>query len=240
MLMNAHQRSVPGDSPDPPPRRFSWGGLAFLVVLIVVLAALATPVPFKALERAKLAEHLNNGKQVKLALDVFAMDHVKHYPDGETTRWFDLPRPETSNDYFRQLFAAEVTRSERIFWIMDHRLCVDTAPDDVTGRGGAFDPAATLQPGDNGWAYVLDQTSEGDPDRPLLFDSPPTAAGLNFDTKLWDDRVVVIRIDSTARPERLTPDGRLLDDNGVELLSPASAVWNRDPVEIAYPQAARQ
>jgi hypothetical protein len=49
---------------------------------IVALAALATPQIFKALKRAELAENLNNSRQVKLALDGWAIDEEGAYPEN--------------------------------------------------------------------------------------------------------------------------------------------------------------
>ena len=53
---------------------FTLVELLVVIAIIVALAALATPQIFKALKRAALAEALNNARQVKFALDGFAVD----------------------------------------------------------------------------------------------------------------------------------------------------------------------
>ena len=49
-------------------------------VVWLALAALATPAIFKALERANMAENISNVRQIKLAADMYAMDHDGQYP----------------------------------------------------------------------------------------------------------------------------------------------------------------
>ena len=218
--------------------------LSALVVAVIALGILflGTPCIFRALPRAALAEAISNTKQVKLALDSFAMDNDGLYPCAETAPHYDLPADSSTNALFRQLFASENTKSERIFWVKGAAICSEKAPDDVSTIRGVFYPAETLQPGDCGLAYVQHQTNLDNPSRPLLFDSPPTASGLEFDRDLWEGKVVVLRIDSSAKPMRLNGENRLLDADGKELLTTASDVWKGKlgrpditRIEIAYP-----
>ena len=63
---------------------FTLVELLVVIAIIVALAALATPQIFKALKRAALAEALNNVRQVKFALDDFALDFDGQYPNDDT------------------------------------------------------------------------------------------------------------------------------------------------------------
>lgn len=212
-------------------------GLAILAFLGIVIFLFGTPCVFRAADRAAMAEAVGNGKQVKLALDSFAMDHNGAYPIDDLALKHKCPNDGSTNALFRQLFANGNTRSERIFWAKGSAVCTKRAPDDVTVTKGSFDPSETLKPGDCGWAYVRNQTNVDNPSRPLLVDSPPAASGLTFDPDLWDGKVIVVRIDSSAIPHRLDPHNRLLDGDNKELLTTASQVWGSSTteVEIAYP-----
>lgn len=221
----------------------STGFLVILLVVVIVAGlALITPSIYRPLRPSQLGRAISNIRQVKLALDSFAMDHDGVYPNGETAAFYEIPLDGSSNALFRPLFASGNTNSERIFWVRGTAVCSGKRPDDITTTKGVFDPSKTLEAGDCGWAYVMNQTNVDNPSRPLLFDSPPAARGLGFDRDQWDGKVVVLRIDSSAKPERLTPQGTLVDRDNRELLTPHSDVWKGAPdkpavttIDIAYP-----
>ena len=116
-------------------------------------------------------------------------------------------------------------------------MCNQKRPDDVTTEGGVFAVGKCLEAGDNGWAYVQDQTNVDNPSRPLIFDSPPTAAGLTFDPELWDKKAIVVRIDGSASTVRLNTTNQLMDNDNKQLLTNASEVWGSSDItpRIAYP-----
>lgn len=211
--------------------------LLVVIAIIVALAAMATPAIFKALGRAAMAESVSNGRQVKLILDTFAMDNDGVYPSEDSAEFYEIAGTEKSNDLFKQLFASGNTNSEKIFWVKGSQMCDKAKPDDVTTEGGVFSQSRTLEAGDCGWAMVEDQTNVDNPSRPLIFDSPPTGAGLVFDGELWDLKAIVVRIDGSAKPERLNPSFKLLDGDNKELLTTNSEVWgsNVSEIKIAYP-----
>jgi prepilin-type N-terminal cleavage/methylation domain-containing protein len=97
---------------------FTLVELLVVIAIIVALASMATPQIFKALKRAALADGVNNAKQVKLALDSFATDFDGQFPSEDTAEYVVEGGTGTtySNDYFRQMFLAGVTESEKIFW----------------------------------------------------------------------------------------------------------------------------
>ncbi len=237
------------DVPPPHPRKtmnrqpidHSQRNTRALLILVIALGliGLATQFchPHMPRGRAAMAQAVSNGRQIKLILDSFAMDNGGHYPNLKSADFYGLPAPESSNDYFRQLFAYDFTSDEQIFWIKDSQLCNKQKPDNVTtGPRNEFSLTETLRPGDNGWAYILHQTKVDNPSRPLLVDSPPTASGLTFDPDLWDKKTIVLRIDGSATTHRLSPDNKLLDPENNELLTPASQVWDNTPIQIAYPE----
>ena len=207
-----------------------------VIAIIVALAAMATPAIFKALGRAAMAESVSNGRQIKITMDLFAMDNDGNYPSEDTADFYDTAYA-TSNDLFKQLFASGSTNSEKIFWVKGSQMCNKAKPDDVTTAGGEFEDAKTLEAGDCGWAMVEDQTTTNNPSRPLIFDSPPNGTGLDFDGELWGFKAIVVRIDGSAKPERLNTGGELLDGEGAQLLTTASEIWGSSEIDIAYPLA---
>ena len=217
---------------------FTLVELLVVIAIIVALAAMATPAIFKALGRAAMAESVSNGRQIKITMDLFAMDNDGVYPSEDTATFYETAYA-TSNDLFKQLFASGNTNSEKIFWVKGSQMCNKAKPDDVTTTGGGFSQPKTLEAGDCGWAMVEDQTTTSNPSRPLIFDSPPNGTGLVFDGELWGLKAIVVRIDGSANPERLNPSFKLLDGEGVQLLTAASEIWGSSVtnVDIAYPLA---
>ena len=217
---------------------FTLVELLVVIAIIVALAAMATPQIFKALGRVAMAENVSNARQVKLAMDMFASDNDGLFPSRDTAEFSETPMDDgKSNSLFLQLFAARSTESERIFWVKGSKVCNKTKPDDTTTVSGKFQQSETLNAGDCGWAYVEDQTNGDSAQRPLLFDSPPTGEGLEFDPELWEGKAVVLRLDGSVRPERLNPSNRVLDGDNKELLTTDSEVWGAavTNIEIAYP-----
>ena len=219
---------------------FTLVELLVVIAIIVALASMATPAIFKALRRAAMAENVSNVKQIKLVMDSFAMDNDGVYPSEDTAEFYEIQGSESSNDLFKQLFASGNINSEKIFWVKGSQVCNKAKPDDVTTIGGTFNQQETLQRGDVGFAYVEEQTNTDNPSRPLVFDSPPTAQGYDFDPELWDKKAVVLRIDGSAKPERLNPNNKLMDGDNKELLKTSSEVWGNltSEPEIAYPEKA--
>jgi hypothetical protein len=216
--------------------------IAVVALVIAGVYFVVSPQVRMSLSRVRMVKSISHSKQVKLALDSFAMDHDGRYPNAKTAIENKCPTDGSSNALFRQLFATGNTSSELIFWLPKNTVCTWRAPDDVTISKGVFDPSETLQPGDCGWAYVKDQNSVNNPSRPLLFSSPPTASGLEFDPEPLNGMVVVLRIDSSTKPMRLNAENRLMDGDGNELLTTASDVWKGNgkrpevtQIEIAYP-----
>jgi prepilin-type N-terminal cleavage/methylation domain-containing protein len=219
---------------------FTLVELLVVIAIIVALASLATPAVFRALKQAAMAENVSNGRQVKMTMDAYAMDHDGVFPNEDEAEFYEISGSDTSNDLFKQLFAGEYTDSERIFWVKGSQVTKSGRPDDVTTVGGKFNANKTLEAGDCGWAYVKEQSNTDNANRPILFDCPPTGSGLEFDPDLWGKKAVVVRIDGVVKPELLNPTNKLLDGDNKQLLTTASEVWGSATanIDIAYPLKA--
>lgn len=229
-------------------RSYQLSGSRFLMTgtaLVIVAGTLAATAfnPFKALKRARMAEHVSNAKQVKLSLDVFAMDHDGVYPSADTAGELGLPDEfKWSNDAFREVFAGEYMNSEKVFWVKGAKVCNLKEPDDVTTEDGKFSAAETLQSGDCGWAYIADRTNTDNPSRPIVLDAY-TPGTSDFDAKIWDGKVIVARNDGSVILQPIDVTGKLLVD-GEDILSAKSALWKDsgfDPAkDLLQPQPAEK
>ena len=204
--------------------------------LLVGAGTVATLVanPFAGSKRAKLARDLNNARQVKFAIDGFAVDFDGQYPNADTGEKVveGGTGNKTSNDFFRQLFLAGDTESERIFWVNGATVCNPAKPDEIIAKDGRVEKARILQAGDCGWAYVKDLVNTANPARPIVL-SAYSAGKTSFDKKLYGGKTVVVRIDGSAKAIEITKEGKALNDE-VDIFSAKARHWNgvKDPAKL--------
>ena len=210
---------------------FTLTELLVVMTILVVLAGIAPASIFKALKRAAVAEAINNAKQVKLALDVFALDFDGQFPNEDTAEYLAKGGTGTtySNDFFRQLFLSGVTESEIIFWVKNSPAAgSNSAPDDKVKEGGRMQPQEILQDGDVHWAYISEQTNLDTTSRPLLIDGYEKNTS-EWDPDLWENKVIVVRIDGSTKAMRMRlSDGKVLDGSKNDILSSQADAWDGD------------
>lgn len=191
--------------------------------------------PFAGNKRAKQARDMNSARQIKFALDGFAVDFDGQYPNKDTgARLIEGGGgTKTSNDFFRQLFMSGDTVSETIFWVSGATVCNKEKPDNSVGKGGKPQVAEILKAGDCGWAYLKDQTNTARVDRPIIVNAhDPASKG--FDKKLYGGSAIVIRIDGSTRPVEIDAKGNLAGKNGNPLSANHDA-WKgsgEDPAKL--------
>ena len=214
---------------------FTLTELLAVMTILVVLAGIAPASIFKSLKRASLAEAINNAKQVKLALDSFATDFDGQYPNDDTAEYvIEGGTGETySNDYFRQMFFAGVTESEKIFWVKNSAVAAKFAPDDKVGERGRVQADEVLQKGDVHWAYINEQTNLDTGSRSLILDGYKRGKS-EWDPNTWDQKVIVLRIDGACKPMRMrASDGKVLDGSKKDILSAQADAWDgEDPTKL--------
>ena len=214
---------------------FTLTELLVVMTILVVLAGIAPASIFKSLKRASLAEAINNSKQVKLALDAFATDFDGQYPNDDTAEYVIEGGTGTtySNDYFRQLFLAGVTESEKIFWVKNSAVASKFAPDDKVKEGGRVQADEVLQKGDVHWAYITDQTNLDTGSRPLILDGYKRGTS-EWDPNTWDQKVIVLAIDGSCRTMGMrASDGKVLDGSRKDILSAQADAWDgEDPTDL--------
>ena len=214
---------------------FTLTELLAVMTILVVLAGIAPASIFKSLKRASLAQAINNAKQVKLSLDAFAIDFDGQYPNDDTADYvIEGGTGETySNDYFRQMFLAGVTESEKIFWVKNSAVASKFAPDDKVKEGGRVQADEVLQKGDVHWAYITDQTNLDTGSRPLILDGYKRGTS-EWDPNTWDQKVIVLAIDGSCRTMGTrASDGKVLDGSRKDILSAQADAWDgEDPTDL--------
>lgn len=176
-------------------------------------------------------EAVNNARQIGLALFEFESAYGK-MPGPET---IEKLRRETgsdlqlgtksSNDYFRQLFAAECVQSESMFYA---RIKGTHRPDNVISG------AKALEKGECGFTYFTGATDGCDPNR-LLAAAPMIPGTDRFDPKPFDGKAVFLKADNSVQSLPIHKKSGRVVIQGKNLMDPQHPLWQGKPPIIAWP-----
>jgi hypothetical protein len=135
---------------------------------------------------------------------------------------------KTSNDFFRQLIAAEIAQSERLFYA---EIPGTHKPDNVF-----FDAAHTLQKGECGFSYIVGLSTKSNPARPLVV-TPLIPGTDRFDPVPFNGYAIVLRVDGgpTVLVLPINKNGEVIDSSGKHILDPANPIWGGEKPVIAWP-----
>jgi hypothetical protein len=222
----------PPDAPSPPPgpeairsrkvmAAIYWiGGLSIVIPAVLILFA---PLILRSRKKSTQTEATSNIKQLYLALLDFNADYGR-FPDAATIADVQskthttLPLgTATSNDYFRQLIAAETAKSETIFW----------AKTPATPRSPNNDMrgADALKKGECSFVYVAGLTASSDSETPIVM-TPMIPGTFSFDPDAFGRKAVVLRIDGSAKAETIrTGDLKVAVPGGKTLFDPSLPHW---------------
>ncbi len=232
--MNADDPALP-----PYPRRLNrrakWfkpvlkvAAIASVLFLIVLLVA---PLMIRTRGPHHLGEAHSNARQLGLALFEFEIEYGA-FPNSSTIAQMESIHGTTidltgtsSNALFRQLFAAQITQSEQMFYAKTK---------DSKRPDGDITPGHLLEPGENAISYITGLTSKDDPATPIAL-TPMIPGTTNFDHKTFDGKAVLLFIDNSARTFDIAKDGHIYD-KGIDLLSPKHPVWKGKAPDIRYPE----
>lgn len=188
--------------------------LLVVIAIIAVLAGIALPVFTSVQTKGAQTKALSNGKQIGLALRLYAGDNNGIYPsftvdaNGPTTT-----AVSSSNDAFCQLFPNYV-KSEAIFWLSKSKWCSTNPPDEVQDATLTVPSTTTLKSGENEWAYVLGLNDSSNPSVPLIANGfvigGETSHKYSKDQTeqggVWKGtNAIVIRADSSGTVEKVNP-----------------------------------
>lgn len=217
---------------------FTLVELLVVIAIIVALAALTSPAVIGALNKAERTTTILNMKEIYKAMFQFADENDGLFPSEDLAEEYGLSESESSNDLFSQLFAeGTLQNGEPLFWVKKSQVCSNIEPDDATTENREFSEDKTLESGDVGFAYISEQFRTDNSARPLIFDSPPNADGLEFDTELWGKKVLVLRVGGDAKAEKMDKDGNIVDGDGNNIFTNDAEIWTKNhDIQIKYPE----
>lgn len=201
--------------------------IAFAIILILV-----SPAFMRGGHRhSDQTEATSNARQIGLALFEFETEYGAFPNDSsvalvekEFGTSIDLSGT-SSNAIFRQLFAAEMTQSEQMFYAKTK---------DSRKPDGVITPGNILEPGECGFSYISGLSSKDVPATPIVL-TPLIPGTTKFDPKPLRGKAVVLFIDNSARSYDIDKDGHIYD-KGIDLLSPKHPVWKGKAPDIRYPE----
>jgi len=180
-------------------RGFTLVELLVVIGIIVVLMGLSAPGVQKALLKAKLVASVANARQVKTALDSYAIDFDGDFVNdvnGEKVAENGMTSTTQAFGFFDALIdsGALDRGSEDIFYTAQLRDVTDHQEGDGTN---------TLEDNETGFSYVagLSNTSEGK--APIVCTKLSDQSG-TFYENVWDGKAVIVRVNGSAAPEVLT------------------------------------
>jgi hypothetical protein len=233
------EEQEPALPPDPAllSRQPAWFKPVFygciIASVLFVLLGLTTPMVIRSKKKPDQTEAVSNLRQIGLALYEFETEYGR-YPSPVTiplvkakhpTHTFNLSGT-SSNAFFRQLFAAEITQSEQMFYAKIKNI---KRPD------GDIRPGEALKKGEVGFGYISGLSTKGNPARIIAF-APIIPGTTRFDPKPFDGKAVALRIDNSASSFTIEKDGHIYDSTGIHLLCASHPVWKGKAPTIHYPE----
>ena len=213
-------------------RGFTLVELLVVIVIIAALAGLTAPMVIRQRKKADQTEAVNNAKQIGLAMFEFENAYGS-FPDGNATVSqipagnFTITSPDSSNDYFRQFMAAEISQSEAMFYA---KAGYSKKPDNV------YTGTSALAPGEVGFGYIMNGTAAfstaGNPSRPIVVAPLAFAGGAistdgKIDVDMYDSKAVVLRIDNSVQSLNVTRSTQQasMGGNATLLTGGDNSVW---------------
>jgi len=204
------------------------GGISVVFALLVASA----PLWLRARTKGPQTEATSNIKQVHLALLDFAADYGR-FPDASTiadvqsnTHTTLALGTSTSNDFFRQLIAADIAKDERIFWAKTP--ATPRPPNCILG-------ADALKKGECSFAYVAGLSASSNSATPIVM-TPMIPGTDQFDTEAFGDKAIVLRIDGSAKPETIRTDNHKVAVPGGTLFDSSLPLWHGKTPDIKWPE----
>ena len=221
---------------------FTLVELLVVIVIIAALAGLAAPQLIRMRKKGDQVVAMTNGKSMVLALTDFSNEYGG-FPDKDTAKAVTDGTGstlnligDTANDYFRQLIAAGVTKSEEPFY--SKTPYSPKKPDNVV-KG-----VEALKAGEVGFGYIMNGTSTAstaigndDPNRviavtPLLNASPKG----EFDSAPLD-KAALVYLDQSVKMMTIREDNKkvVVSGNKTLLDSGDNTIWGTEIKPVIKP-----
>lgn len=207
------------------------------IVSILLLAWMGYRAVQRQRTQADMMEATSNLRSLSFALFEFESSYGA-FPNEKTSRDVATStdtmlslQTRTSNDFFKQLIAAEICQSEMLFFA---RIPGAHPPDNVFTTD-----TTALAKGEVGFSYIVGPGRAGHPKRPLVV--TPLIPGTNrFDPKPFNGKAIVLCVDlAGTRSGPVLPineNGEVIDSSGKHILDPANPIWGGEVPVIAWPK----
>lgn len=213
-------------------RGFTLVELLVVIVIIAALAGLTAPKLISMRKKGDQVVAMNNGRSMVLSMNDFSTEYGT-LPDRETARQVtDLTgsklnlNGDSANDYFRQLIASGMLKSEDPFY--------SKTPYSTKKPDNNMSGSKALEPGEVGFGYIMNGTtaiSTDDPNRviaatPLL---DATTKG-QFDPGPLDGKAALVYLDSSVKLMQIREDNKKVAIPGSKTLLDAGegTLWGPD------------
>jgi len=133
---------------------------------------------------------------------------------------------DSSNELFKQLFAAKLVNSEQLFHAPGPGL---RDPDN-----NFISDMTMLAKGECNLAYISGLETTGNRRRPIVFG--PIAPGTrSLDRKLFDGKAVLLHLDGSPSANPIDRSGKIIID-GMDMLDPKHPIWDGKPFTVKWPK----
>jgi len=204
---------------------------AIIASILFVTALLVAPLTLRSRKKSDQTEATSNARQIGLAVFEFDSEYGM-FPSSSTRPLVERDHGTSidlsgtsSNALFRQLFAANITQAEAMFYA---KIKDSIRPD------GIITPGHLLEPGEVGFSYITGLSTKDDPTTPIVL-SPIISGTTKFDPKPHKGFAVVLHIDNSVRSYKIKKDGHIYRD-GINLLSSKHPIWKGKTPDIRYPE----
>ena len=203
-----------------------------MLAIVAIVIYFIVPLIVTSHKSPNVAQAMSNIKCIGLALFNFEQDYGS-YPNATTIAdvrnrsGTHLPLgTQSSNDYLRQLIAADHIDNEKTFYA---RIKDSKRPDNL------IEGTHALEKGECGFSYLIGPKSTAHPPRPLLI-TPLIPGTDRFDAKPFDGKAIICWTDGSATREKINKARHVTDKAGANLLDPAHPLWAGQPPVIAWPE----
>lgn len=221
--------ALPKTRPSKSMRKRMLHGIGIMAALLVIYL-LAKTIFAITCGGHDMPEAVSNLRQIGMALFEFQSEYDK-MPDFDTiakvreSTGSSLPMGmKSSNDFFRQLFAADMTESEQMFYA---RISGGHKPDSQISE------TKTLEKGECGFTYFLGAFKDCNPARPTVV--VPMIPGTDrFDPRPFKGKAFVLRADNSVTVLAIDKQGHAIF-GGKNLMDPSQPIGEGKPSAIAWP-----